>query len=126
MKARLHLLLNGLNGHPTPDLPLELHLEGEEVRGVFRQANPVLGEVALPFASRLEGEYLKALPLPPPSLRIQGRMRAHAAAVELELELELILPEGQSWGERVFGRILELLFYKGLERSLPQAALSSV
>ncbi|WP_038056378.1 DUF3809 family protein [Thermus amyloliquefaciens] len=123
MKARLHL---HLNGRPTPNLPLELRLEGEEVRGVFRQENPVLGEVALPFASRLEGEHLKALPLPPPSLRIEGRMRTQASGVELELELELVLPEGQSWGERAFARILELLFFKGLERSLPQATLPPV
>ncbi|WP_298630349.1 DUF3809 family protein [uncultured Thermus sp.] len=123
MKARLRL---ALNGHLPEGLPLELRLEGEEVRGVLRQENPVLGEVVLPFASRLEGEYLKALPLPPPSLRIEGRMRPQGSAVELELELELILPEGQSWGERAFSRILELLFFKSLERSLPQAALSPV
>lgn len=123
MKARLRF---ALDGHLPQGLPLELRFEGDELRGVLRQENPVLGEVVLPFASRLEGEHLKALPLPPPSLRLEGWMRAQGSVVELELELELILPEGQSWGERAFARILEFLFYKSLERSLPQAALSPV
>lgn len=121
MKARLRLTLNG---HPPMDLPLELHLEEKGVRGVLRQHNPVLGEVVLPFASRLEGERLQALDLPPPSLKVEGRLQPGGHG--LELELELLLPEGRTWGERAFLRILEFLFYDNLERTLPQGMLSRV
>ncbi|GAB5602579.1 DUF3809 family protein [Thermus sp. FJN-A] len=110
---RLRLVL-GANGSPRLPLPLEAHLEGDTLRGTVRQENPVLGEVVLPFASRLEGERLAALPLPPPSLRVEGRVRPGPGGLELELELGLVLPEGRSWGERAFGRILAALLLKTL------------
>jgi len=53
MKALELDLGKGLEG-----LPLELSWEGPLLKGILRQANPVLGEVALPFQSRLEGPRL--------------------------------------------------------------------
>ena len=88
-------------------LPLELRLEAERLEGTFRHENPVLGTLDLPFAARLEGERVRPIPLPPPSL---------------ELEVRLRLPPGRTWGERAFARILEALFAKALEESLPAGA----
>lgn len=124
MRAKVRLALNGGLLNLPKGLPFELRWEEEEVRGVLRLQNPVLGEVALPFASRLEGTRLLALDLPPPSLRVEGLVRP--GRDELELDLELVLPKGRSWGERAFARILEFLFYKGLERTLSQVASSPV
>ncbi|GGM94502.1 hypothetical protein GCM10007092_04760 [Thermus composti] len=114
---RLRLPLTGLSG-----LPLELALEGERLKGVLRQENPVLGLLELPFASRLEGNRLKPLPLPPPSLRVAGRLWPGEGGAVLELELSLSLPPGEKWGERAFGRILEGVFFLLLERALSQGA----
>ncbi|GAA6730338.1 MULTISPECIES: DUF3809 family protein [Thermus] len=123
MKARLQL---HLNGSLPQGLPLEVHLHGRELRGVLRQENPVLGELVLPFASRLEGERLMALPLPPPSLRVEGQAHRVQEGWELELELTLVLPEGRSWGEKAFAKILEALFHRYLERALSPQAPSPV
>ncbi|TBH21046.1 DUF3809 family protein [Thermus thermamylovorans] len=112
MKARLRLTLNG---HAPQGLPLEVRLEGPEVRGLLRQESPALGEVRLPFRARLEGERLVALPLPPPCLWVEGWARPTREGLELELEVALVLPPGQSWGERAFGRILEALLLRALE-----------
>ncbi|GLV46863.1 hypothetical protein TJA_00400 [Thermus sp. LT1-2-5] len=123
MKARLRLRLNGAL---SPGLPLEVDLQGPELRGVLRQENPVLGELILPFASRLEGDRLLSLPLAPPSLRVEGQARRAQEGWELELELSLVLPEGKSWGERAFAKILEALFHRYLERALSPQAPSPV
>jgi len=123
MKARLRLHLNGT---PPQGLPLEVHFQGPELRGVLRQENPVLGELVLPFASRVEGDRLLALPLAPPSLRVEGLVRRAQEGWELELELTLVLPEGKSWGERAFAKILEALFHRHLERTLSGQAVSPV
>lgn len=117
MKAKVYL---HLNGHPPQNLPLEVHLEGHELRGTLRQENPILGELVLPFASRLEGERLSPLPLAPPYLRVGGRARPGREGLSLELELELVLPQGTHWGERAFARILEAVFLRSLERALSQ------
>ncbi|WP_018110784.1 DUF3809 family protein [Thermus igniterrae] len=117
MRTRVHL---SLNGHLPQGLPLEVHLEGQEVRGTLRQENPILGELVLPFASRLEGDRLLPLPLTPPYLRVGGRARPGREGTFLELELELVLPPGGKWGERALGRILEALFLRSLEGALSQ------
>lgn len=98
-------------------LPLELRLEAERLEGTFRHENPVLGTLDLPFAARLEGERVRPIPLPPPPWRWKGGSG----------------PRGWSWrcasaspgadlGERAFARILEALFAKALEESLPAGA----
>ncbi len=91
MRVRLEL---HLNGHPPQGLPLELAWEEGGIRGLLRQENPALGELVLPFRSRLEGQRLRPLPLPPPSLRVSGE----ANGPLLSLEVELALPEGRTWG----------------------------
>lgn len=96
MRAKVRLALNGGLLNLPKGLPFELRWEEEEVRGVLRLQNPVLGEVALPFASRLEGTRLLALDLPPPSLRVEGLVRP--GRDELELDLELVLPKGAAGG----------------------------
>ena len=53
-------------------LPLELRLEAERLEGTFRHENPVLGPLDLPFAARLEGERVRPIPLPPPSLEVEA------------------------------------------------------
>lgn len=99
-------------------LPLELRLEAERLKGTFRHENPVLGPLDLPFAARLEGERVRPIPLPPPSLEVEGWLRPWG----LELEVRRRLPPGRTWGERAFARILEALFAKALEGSLPAGA----
>ena len=61
---------------------------------------------------------VRPIPLPPPSLEVEGWLRPTG----LELEVRLRLPPGRTWGERAFARILEALFAKALEESLPAGA----
>ncbi|MGC8876189.1 DUF3809 family protein [Thermus sp.] len=119
MKVRLELQRNG---HLPQGLPLELFWEEGGLRGLLRQENPALGELVLPFRSRLEGQRLKPLPLPPPSLRVSGEARPEGEGFLLSLEVELALPEGKTWGERAFLRLVEAIFALRLERTLSQKA----
>ncbi|WP_038046050.1 DUF3809 family protein [Thermus caliditerrae] len=116
MRARLVLNPTALEGLPPF---LEVQWEGNILKGALRQENPVLGEVVLPFACRMEGQRLTTLPLPPPSLTAEGWVRPSPQGPALELWVELVLPEGRSWGERAFGRILEALFLRALGQMLP-------
>ncbi len=119
MKVRLQL---HLNGHLPQGLPLELSWEEGGLRGLLRQENPALGELVLPFRSRLEGQRLRPLPLPPPSLRVSGEARSQGNDLLLVLEVELALPEGKTWGERAFLRLVEAIFALKLEKTLSQKA----
>lgn len=98
-------------------LPLELRLEAERLEGTFRHENPVLGTLDLPFAARLEGERVRPIPCLP--LLGGGRVApAHGAGAGGAPPP----PPGRTWGERAFARILEALFAKALEESLPAGA----
>ncbi len=101
---------------------MELAWEEGGVRGLLRQDNPALGELVLPFRSRLEGLKLTPLPLPPPSLRVFGEAKPQGEGFLLSLEVELALPEGRTWGERAFLRLVEAIFALGMERALSQRA----
>lgn len=98
---------------------LQVRLEGDTLVGAVRQENPVLGEVLLPFACRMEGERLAALPLPPPCLKAEGQARPGPGGIHLELVVELVLPPSHTWGERAFARILEALLQRALGQTLP-------
>jgi hypothetical protein len=117
MKALELDLGKGLEG-----LPLELSWEGPLLKGILRQANPVLGEVALPFQSRLEGPRLTPIPLPPPALAVGGEVLPRGEGLLLRLEVDLLLPEARTWGERAFFRLLKAIFLHTLERALSQKA----
>lgn len=90
-----------------PGLPLRLERVGEVLQGEVRWASPGLGTLSLPFRARLEGEEIKPLALPAPSLSLSGRLGG-------EMVLEVHLPEGAKWGERALARILEYLLARAL------------
>ncbi|WP_448566531.1 DUF3809 family protein [Thermus sp.] len=117
MKALVLDLREGLEG-----LPLELSWEGDLLKGALRQTNPVLGEVALPFQSRLEGPRLTPIPLSPPALAVGGEVLPRGEGLLLRLEVDLLLPEARTWGERAFFRLLKAIFLHTLERTLSQKA----
>lgn len=98
-------------------LPLELRLEAERLEGTFRHENPVLGTLDLPFAARLEGERVRPIPLPPPPWRWKGGSGPRGWSWRCASA-----SPGRTWGERAFARILEALFAKALEESLPAGA----
>jgi hypothetical protein len=116
---RAHLELH-LNGERPAGLPLGLSWEGNLLKGTLRQANPVFGEVVLPFQSRLEGSRLTPLPLPPPSLEVGGEVLEQGEGLLLRLEVGLSLPEARTWGERAFFHLLGAILLRHLERTLSQ------
>jgi hypothetical protein len=115
-----------LNGEGLEELPLELSWEGELLKGTLRQANPVFGEVLLPFQSRLEGPRLTPIPLPPPALAVGGEVLPRGEGLLLRLEVDLLLPEARTWGERAFFRILRAIFLHALEKTLSQKGAARV
>ncbi|KPD27572.1 hypothetical protein AN926_09510 [Thermus scotoductus] len=119
MRARFQLLL-GPDGAGPEGLPLELSWDGGMLKGVLRQENPVLGEIHLAFQSRLDGLRLSPLPLPPPSLEVGGEVQPQREGLLLKLEVALALPEGKSWGERAFSRLLQAVFFHLLGKTLSQ------
>ncbi|WP_117237130.1 DUF3809 family protein [Thermus sediminis] len=117
MRVQLELCLNG---EGPKDLPLEVFWEGDVLKGTLRQENPILGEILLPFQSRLEGQRLTPLPLPPPSLAVRGEVRPRGEGLLFRLEVALVLPEARNWGERAFFRLLQAVFLRTLEKALSQ------
>jgi len=115
-----------LNGEGLEELPLELSWEGDLLKGTLRQANPVFGEVLLPFQSRLEGPRLTPIPLPPPALAVAGEALPRGEGLLLRLEVDLLLPEARTWGERAFFRLLKAIFLRTLEKTLSQKGMAGV
>ena len=119
MRTGFQLLL-GPGGAAPEGLPLELSWDEGVLKGILRQENPVLGEIQLAFQSRLEGLRLSPLPLPPPSRTVGGEVQPQREGLLLKLEVALALPEGRSWGERAFFRLLQAVFFHALEKTLSQ------
>lgn len=95
--------------------------EGDLLRGEIVAENLLFGELALPFASRLEGNRLLSLPLEPPYAELFG-VAEEGEGLTLRLTLRLHLPQGPKWGSRAFLPIAERILDRVLEKALAQYA----
>lgn len=95
--------------------------EGDLLRGEIVAESLLFGELALPFASRLEGNRLLSLSLKPPYAELFGGME-EGEGLTLRLTLRLHLPSGSKWGSRAFLPIAEKILDRSLEKALAQHA----
>jgi hypothetical protein len=94
---------------------------GDLLKGELVAENLLFGEVALPFASRLEGSRLLSLPLEPPYAELFGEAE-EGEALTLRLTLRLHFPPGSKWGGRAFTTLAERILDRALEKALARYA----
>ncbi|MCS7058385.1 MAG: DUF3809 domain-containing protein [Meiothermus sp.] len=108
-----------------------LSRRGSLVEGYLLAEVPLLGQIQLPFRSRIEAQgpvaRLVALPLPEP-LQFWAELAGEGQAVEdglvyrLVLRVHAKLPEGEKWGGRALRRMAEVAFDRSVERVLQRLA----
>lgn len=117
----------------------DLQADGSEVRGVLAVTFPVLGEVTLPFVSRIEqmpdGAVLLPLPIADERAWVEVGGQATVAENSSEMHFEfnfqahLAVPEAEGWGGAAFEKMVRAAAGRTLERiaaALPKGLAEAI
>jgi hypothetical protein len=103
---------------------------GSDIKGQINTKVVLLGEVSLPFHSRLvdlglgrAGLEALAIDSPPPfwaELSGEGHATQGQLHYQMHLRVHAQLPEGEKWGGKALRRMVEATFERAIERVLGQ------
>lgn len=106
----------------------QLTLSADRLEGTLIAEAPLLGEIQMPFQSRLirPGEdraRLEAMPLEPPpafwaELSGEGEARGGKLHYQLNLRIHVHLPEGEKWGGKALRKMAEAAFQRQISKTL--------
>jgi hypothetical protein len=105
-----------------------LSLQADHLEGILVAEAPLIGEIQMPFESRLiplgeDRARLEALPLGPPpafwaELSGEGEARDGKLHYRLHLRLHAALPQGEKWGGKALRKMAEAAFERQMGRAI--------